>query len=154
MIIVIRYALEQDSCELVKLRIAEQKELHPEADPTPDKVKAIEKWICQSIGNVNTLILVNEIEGKIVATCTFVMEHNIPGLVDNGNYAYMCNVYTVPEQRKRGIMADMIYQGETELKARNVCAVYFDSVSDSMISLSQKMGYVHRTSFYSKDLEN
>lgn len=149
----IRYALEQDSSELVKLRIAEQKELHPEADPTPERVKAIEEWICRSIGNVNTLILVCEIEEKIVATCTFVVEHNIPGLVDNGNYAYMCNVYTVPEQRKHGIMEDMIGQGEAELKMRNVCAVYFDSVSNSMISLSQKMGYVHRTSFYSKDLE-
>ena len=38
------------------------------------------------------------------------------------------------------------------MKARNVCAVYFDSVSGAMISLSQKLGYVHRTSFYSKDL--
>ena len=148
----IRYALEDDAQELVKLRLAEQQELHPDADATPDKVKAIEKWIRESIGNVNTLILVSETDGKIGATCTFVVEHNIPGLVDNGNYAYMCNVYTVPEQRKQGIMADMISQGEVELKARNVCAVYFDSVSASMISLSQKLGYVHRTSFYSKDL--
>ena len=148
----IRYALEKDAPELVKLRLAEQKELHPEADESPDKVKAIENWICQSVGNVNTIILVSETDGKIGATCTFVVEHNIPGLVDNGSYAYMCNVYTVPEQRKQGIMGDMIGQGETELKARNVCAVYFDSVSSAMISLSQKLGYIHRTSFYSKDL--
>ncbi|MBR4399781.1 MAG: GNAT family N-acetyltransferase [Aeriscardovia sp.] len=150
----IRYALEQDAQALVKLRIAEQKELHPQAGADPGKVKAIEKWISESVGNVNVLMLVSEAEGKIGAICTFVIEHNIPGLVDNGNYAYMCNVYTVPEQRKQGIMSDMISQGEIELKARNVCAVYFDSVSPSMISLSQKMGYVHRTSFYSKDLSD
>ena len=148
----IRYALEKDAQELVKLRLDEQKSLHPDAPADPEKVEAIEKWVAQSIGNVNTLILVSENEGKIDATCTFVVEHNIPGLVDNGNYAYMCNVYTVPEKRKQGIMADMISQGEVELRARNVCAVYFDSVSDPMISLSQKLGYVHRTSFYSKDL--
>ena len=148
----IRYALEKDAKELVRLRIEEQKAIHPDASADPEKVEAIEKWISNSIGNVNILMLVSEEEGRIVATCTFAVEHNIPGLVDNGNYAYMCNVYTVPEKRKQGIMADMISQGEVELRARNVCAVYFDSVSEPMISLSQKLGYVHRTSFYSKDL--
>ncbi len=145
----LRQFLAEDINELVNMRISEQTELYD--TPVPEGfARDVREYFLRALTNEDVLCFVALSDtGDIAATCTLTIEHQPPQLVDNGIYAYLCNAYTKPEYRRRGIQRLLTEYALAEIRRHGVCAVYFDSNMDGEIAMAKKLGFVQRTDYYS-----
>lgn len=145
----IRQFLAEDIDELVNMRISEQTEIYDSPVPE-DFVRDVREYFLRALTNEDVLCFVALSDaGDIAATCTLTIEHQPPQLGDNGIYAYLCNAYTKPLYRRRGIQQKLTEYALDEVRKLGVCAVYFDSHMDGETAMAKKLGFVQRTDYYS-----
>lgn len=149
----IRPAVLSDVPTLVRSRLAQQLELYSVGDLDPDDRRRLEErlsgYFARACVDDDALFLVDEEGSAIAAVCGFSIEHQPPQIGDNGVYAYVCDAYTAPGFRRQGRMGRLVRAGTAEMRKRGVSALYFDSISESMIRLCQGLGFEHRHDYYS-----
>lgn len=146
----IRELIKTDIPDMIKMRIAEQQELYGDAIEIKDYFyKELEIYFTEVLSSTYKITLVDVENEVITATCSFNITQQPPQIIDNGCYAYMCNVYTLPAYRRRGKQKHLFDFGMYLLKKLNVSSVYFDSTSENEIAFAIKKGFQRRNDYYS-----
>jgi len=145
-------ARAEDIGELVGMRCREQRELYPGVTPYAEFEADFRRFLRASIGRRRRLILVARQDGRIVATAFFSIERQPPQFVDNGCYAYLCNVYTDEKYRRRGILSDLYRTALPLLRERGVCALYCDTRMAGMERFLLQNGWSSRNDYYTLEL--
>ncbi len=100
----IRHATIEDMDSLLQLRFAFLEEFRNVSQKTEEKLKpALEDFFTANLGGENFAALMGFIGDKPICTAFFTVAAMPPNdQYPNGRVAYVSNVYTVPEYRKKG----------------------------------------------------
>lgn len=139
-----RMARQSDIPQLVELRMLEQEndwkgEYPIDENLKQDTQKAFEERLNQSL-----FVAVAEEDGKIVATAAVIPHLYLPQADEHsGRRAYLCNVFTLQEYRRRGIQIELqafLYQfAKQELHIARLDLHASDG--EAVSNLYQKLGW-------------
>ncbi|MDR2902461.1 MAG: GNAT family N-acetyltransferase [Lactobacillales bacterium] len=107
------YTLAQikDIDELARLRVLQQKDdweeeyIRQDADFEKETAHFLRAHL-----NKDLFVFIKTVSGKIAATCCLQMRVCMPQCVWTGKEGYICNVYTLPEFRKKGFQKELLDQ--------------------------------------------
>ena len=114
-----------DLNQLVTLRCAFLREAVPE-EPVDDPIAdAIRGYFEKSLADGSFSAFIAEATGRIIATSGMVIHHHPPTRRNpTGKIAYIMNMYTLPEFRRRGIATELLKRLAESARAahcRRVC---------------------------------
>ncbi|CAM5223154.1 hypothetical protein UACE39S_06398 [Ureibacillus acetophenoni] len=144
---IIRLAVDRDIHQLIKMRwdftIEHDESKKNESYETFEK--ECQAFLEQAIKGNQWFIWVAEDEGKVASHIFIELIHKVPrpGRVTNP-FAYMTNVYTLPEYRNKGIGSKLLNTINNWIKDNNYEFVIVWP-SDDSINFYKKNGYVHCT---------
>ncbi|SEW18421.1 GNAT family N-acetyltransferase [Chitinophaga arvensicola] len=134
----------KDIPQLVHLRLQFLKEIYPKSDNSKDTVLTdhLRVYLTEHLSKNNYVNWFAEIEGKVVASAGIVF-YNQPPLYHNleGKVAYILNVFTLPEFRRKGIAKALLEKILEEAKARNTGKVSLHTSKDGRL-LYEQFGFV------------
>lgn len=133
-----------DIPQLVHLRLQFLKEIYPKADVSQDDVLKthLREYLTEHLSQNNFVNWFADIEGKVVASAGIVF-YNQPPLYHNleGKVAYILNVYTLPDFRRKGIAKNLLQKLIDEAKTRNTGKVSLHTSDDGRL-LYEQFGFV------------
>lgn len=141
--ICIRRATIKDLKTLIKYRIALFKEMGHIDDVSTEKffIETLERYFTEALPKNEFLSWVVEIDGKIIASSGLVILKKPPTPRNpSGKEAYIMNMYTSPDWRKRGIatrLLEEIFSFLQEFKIKKMSL----HATDIGISVYEKMGF-------------
>lgn len=139
-----RKADVKDIPQLINLRILFLKEMYPNADETLDHrlTEHLSVYLQEHLPKENFVNWFAICNGKAVASAGIVF-YNQPPLYHNleGKVAYILNVYTLPDYRRRGIAKTLLQLVLQEAQDRNTGKVSLHT-SDLGKSLYEKFGFI------------
>jgi len=128
--------------ELSALRIMQQKEDWQEEYRGSDTELFIKTKQCLNIHLNQDLFMFAEVKNEqIIATCGIQFFSTMPQCCDNGQYGYICNVYTKPEYRKQGIQTDLFSFLMNFAKQKNIQRILLSSDNPEAIRIYKKFGF-------------
>jgi ribosomal protein S18 acetylase RimI-like enzyme len=142
--ITFRKATLNDLQQLTELRINFLKEVHPEPDDSRDKLLSdqLQSYFKEHLQTGDFVNWLAEDDDKIIATGG-ISFYSIPPNFFNlsGNRAYILNIYTLPEYRRKGIAKQVFEKLMNEAKARGVTQVSLHASEDGR-PLYQQFGFM------------
>ena len=111
-------------------------------DPLPAELEvSVRRFVCRHMQDNTCLGVVAEDEGRVIADAVIYLFETMPDEVNvRGLTAMLYNVYTLPEYRGRGIMAQML--PEVIRLAREAGAVELKMTAEKKaIPLYERMGF-------------
>lgn len=99
-------------------------------------------YILSGLLDGSLVIFIAEDGGKIIATSGIMFYRHFPnGYTPDGRKAYIGNMYTLPEYRKKGIAAELMRLQLDEAKKRGLTAVSL-SATEAGRPVYEKIGFV------------
>lgn len=92
------------------------------------------------------------INKKIVATCGLQVIDYLPQCNDNGKYGYICNVYTVDENRRQGIQKELLNEVIKFAKEKKLSELSLSTDNKDAIMLYEKVGFYFDSSIMKLEL--
>ena len=136
-----RLAEEKDIDLLCKLRVLEQKEdWGKDFEDKYDLVKQTEIYLNNHL-NKDFFMFVEEVEGKIVATCGLQIIEYLPQCNDNGKQGFICNVFTIDEFRNKGIQTKLLKNVVEFAKKNQISELDLSTDSEIAVSIYKKQGF-------------
>ena len=120
---VIRRAAVDDVEEVTRLRLEFLREIaEAEGRPFPDAVeRGTREYVRRTLASGDLRFWFAEVDGRVVGCCALILFDRPPSFGNpTGLAAYVINVYTVPEFRRRGIASRLLE--ETLRHAREIGA--------------------------------
>lgn len=137
----IKMAINNDIEEICKLRILQQKDdWKEEYIDKFDLYNATKSFIMNHL-NKDLFIFLNIINEKIVATAGIQVIDYLPQCVDNGKLGYICNVYTVYENRRQGLQKELLNEIIKFAKQKNINELSLDADNKNAIMLYKNIGF-------------
>ena len=140
-----RKAVNQDISDLINLRIQQLKD---EGYPETKNIQAdLHEYFLNNMSNNTLLCWVGTFENRIIATAGLCI-YQLPPTFSNpsGKIAYLTNVYTADEYRKKGIASYLIETLLNEAKTRNFSAVRLHA-SQLGQSVYKKLGFIETSGY-------
>jgi GNAT superfamily N-acetyltransferase len=104
-----RLATTLDLDQLVEMRCAFLHEAVPEEPMDPATADVIRQYFERSLANGLFTAFIAEADRRIVATSGMVIHHHPPTRRNpTGKIAYLMNMYTLPEFRRRGMATELL----------------------------------------------
>ncbi len=137
---------------LVSLRLTFLKEVSPLPEQVPTVRAALHDYFATHLAAGDFFAYIAESEGRVIATSGMVIHHHPPALRNpNGRVAYIMNMYTLPELRRRGI-ATALLQKLVELARQKEChRVQLHALAQGK-SIYEKAGFVRAKTAMKLDL--
>ncbi len=140
----IRPAAAADLATVLEFRMAMLEELFgAAAGPMPDSAElrhANERWIAEHFGR-DFFAWIADQDGRSVASAALLWFAHPPGTVNPaGHEAYILNVYTRPEARRRGFARALMDRVVTEARAAGASRIWLRA-SDDGRPLYEAMGF-------------
>lgn len=102
--------------------------------------------------NKTIIVMIAEENGKAVATSSVIFQEYPPSFGNiTGMRAYIANVYTLPEYRKKGISTTLLDLLVDQVKKRNISYIWLWATEEG-VSLYKKYGFDHLTAFETMDI--
>lgn len=145
-----RKATKDDISSLVELR---KRQLIDEGCYKENSIdEELYGYFTDAISNCSLVVWLAEESGRIIATSGVCFFHYPPSYSNpKGLIAYITNVYTGPEFRKRGIASELLNNIMNEISNRGCSVVRLHS-SDQGRAMYEKMGFVSADDFMVKKL--
>jgi len=130
---------------LVNFRLRFLNELynHPEDDETEIVKKSLQEYFFKAIPSNDFIAWLAEYNGQVISTSGMVvwqMPARYHGL-ESGRLAYILNMYTIPEARRKGICTQLLNELIKEAKSLGLTYVHLHSSEDG-INIYRKVGFV------------
>ncbi len=141
-----KIALYSDISELVKIRMLDQLELRSVLNNEDKDFKKLEeqtkKCLIKRL-NKDLFGFVIKKDNKIVATAFIIIQEYLPEESNlTGIRAYLCNVYTVKEERKKGLQKLLFNKIVSFVKAKGIGNIDLHATPmKSVFDMYKKMGY-------------
>ncbi len=121
----IRHATIEDMKSLLQLRFAFLEEFRNVSQETEEKLKpALEDFFTTNLGSENFAALMGFVDDKPICTAFFTVAAMPPNdQYPNGRVAYVSNVYTAPEHRKKGYAKQLMEKLVQTACEMNVTAI-------------------------------
>lgn len=137
----IRIATNSDIEKICELRMLQQKDDWKEEYVDKfDLYNSTKKFMINHLNN-DLYIFINIIDENIVATCGIQIIDLLPQCNDNGKEGYICNVYTVPNNRRQGLQKDLLSEVIELAKEKKVYKLNLDTDNKDAIMLYKKVGF-------------
>lgn len=133
---------KEDIEELSKLRILQQKDDWQEEYPNKDEELYVntKKYLEEHLNN-DIFVFIERQDDKIVATCGIQIIQYMPQCVESGLEAYICDVFTLKEYRRKGIQTRLIDECLNFSKDRGLIKIRISTDSEDGMSLYKKFGF-------------
>lgn len=129
--------------ELVSLRLTVLRaaNLLPEDQPLPELLRSTRKFYAEALPSGSHVILLAEANGEVLG-CGAVSFYAVAPTCDNpdGRRAYIMNMYTRPDMRRRGIAAHVLSELLERVRQRGVRVVTLEA-TDAGRPLYQSAGF-------------
>lgn len=136
-----RLANKNDIDKIAILRVKEQKEdWNNEYEDKYDLVNTTKLYLEKHLNN-DIYVFIEENNDDIIATCCLQIIEYLPQCNDNGKQGFICNVYTEPKYRKKGVQTKLLNEVIEYSKKINLCELDLSTDSDVAISLYKKFGF-------------
>lgn len=139
-----RMATGLDIPQLVELRMLEQENDWKDQYPITQEFKDITKDFFEKNLVKNLYVFVAEENKKIIATAAIMPHQYLPQADEfTGKRGYLCNVYTLPEYRRRGIQKELFVQLK-DFSKRVLKIARIDlhaTLSPEVFSMYEKIGF-------------
>ena len=146
-------AIKDDIDKIALLRIKEQKEdWKEEYEDKYDLVNTTKVYLEKHLNN-DIYVFIEEDNGNIIATCCLQIIEYLPQCNDNGKQGFVCNVYTEPEYRKKGVQTKLLNEVIEYAKENNLCELDLSTDSEVAISLYKKLGFEFDSLAMKKELK-
>lgn len=146
-------AIKDDIDKIALLRIKEQKEdWKEEYEDKYDLVNTTKLYLEKHLNN-DIYVFIEEDNGNIIATCCLQIIEYLPQCNDNGKQEFVCNVYTEPEYRKKGVQTKLLNEVIEYAKENNLCELDLSTDSEVAISLYKKLGFEFDSLAMKKELK-
>lgn len=133
-----RKAEKNDIAKIVDLRVSL---LVEEAVFEPTNIEDDLREYFSNELNKSTIVMLAEDNGKIVSTSSVIFQQFPPTFNNKqGLRAYVNNVYTVPEYRRKGISTMLLNKLVKEVKARNISYIWLWATEEG-VHLYKKYGF-------------
>lgn len=149
---VCRMANFDDIQELANLRVLQQIDDWCSSDIDSEKLKEKTIKYLEDHLDSDLLIFVKVINGNIVATCGLQILNLLPQHNDNGKCGFICNVYTLPEYRRKGHQKDLFKIVIEYAKANCFDELKLESDSEIAIKLYKSCGFKKDNMTYIQEL--
>lgn len=148
----IKIAKNTDIEEICKLRILQQKDDWKEEYVDKfDLYNSTKKFMLNHL-NKDLYIFLKIINEKIVATCGLQVIDCLLQCNDNGKYGYICNVYTVDENRRQGIQKELLNEVIKFAKEKKLSELSLSTDNKDAIMLYEKVGFYFDSSIMKSEL--
>ena len=136
-----RLAIKEDIDKIAILRVKEQKEdWKNEYEDKYDLVNTTKLYLEKHLNN-DIYVFIEENNDDIIATCCLQIIEYLPQCNDNGKQGFICNVYTEPKYRKKGVQTKLLNEVIEYAKENNLCELDLSTDSEVAISLYKKFGF-------------
>ena len=136
-----RLAIKEDIDKIAILRVKEQKEdWKNEYEDKYDLVNTTKLYLEKHLNN-DIYVFIEENNDDIIATCCLQIIVYLPQCNDNGKQGFICNVYTEPKYRKKGVQTKLLNEVIEYAKENNLCELDLSTDSEVAISLYKKFGF-------------
>lgn len=143
-----RKATTEDIDKIIELRI---KLLIEEAASTPSDIRVELREYFLAELNHSIVVMLAEYNDKVIATSSVVFQQYPPSFSNkHGLRAYITNVYTIPEYRRKGINTILLDKLVEEIRARNVSYIWLWATEQGT-HLYTKYGFKKLTTFSTMD---
>lgn len=127
--------------ELAKLRILQQKdEWQNEYEDEMNLYEKTKEYLNKHL-NKDIYFFITKNNDKIIATCGIQIIQYLPQCNDNGLMGYICDVFTLPEHRKKGIQTKMLKECIEFAKKKEVKMIQLSTDNPDAISIYKKIGF-------------
>ncbi len=143
-----RKATEEDIDSIIELRI---NLLIEEGATEPTNIESQLKEYFLSELNETIVVMLAEEEGEAVATSSVIFQKYPPSFSNReGMRAYVANVYTAPEYRRKGISTLLLDKLVEEVKERGISYIWLWATEQG-VSMYKKYGFKDLTAFTTMD---
>jgi ribosomal protein S18 acetylase RimI-like enzyme len=102
-----------------------------------------------SLSDKSLVVWVADDDGVVVSTVCFCLCRLAPRFENpSGLVAYMTNVFTIPNYRRRGIVSKLVSQAQDDLKAQGIRKILLHS-SDMAKPMYEGLGFVEGKNYMS-----
>ncbi len=145
---VYKKATVEDIDSIIDMRV---KLLIEEAAATPTNITTELREYFLTQLNKTIVVMLAEENGKAVATSSVVFQQYPPSFSNKqGMRAYVTNVYTLPEYRRKGINTALLDKLVEEVKSRNISYIWLWATEQGK-QLYKKYGFKDLTTFATMD---
>ena len=125
-----------------RIRFVNEFFAHPDDDETETLREELQAYFSRAIASGEFIAWIAECRGQVVGTGGMVIWQIPPryGLV-SGRLGYILNMYTVPEERKKGICTRLLNELIKEAKALGLTYLHLNA-SDDGASIYKRAGFV------------
>ena len=143
-----RKATKEDIDNIIEMRI---NLLTEEAAAMPINIETELKGYFVAELDKTIVVMLAEENGKLVATSSVIFQQYPPSFSNiQGMRAYVTNVYTVPEYRRKGINTILLNKLVDEVKARDISYIWLWATEQGK-QLYKKFGFQDLTTFATMD---
>ncbi|UCG92877.1 MAG: GNAT family N-acetyltransferase [candidate division WOR-3 bacterium] len=140
-----RRATVDDIEVLVDFRVRFLNELykHPDDDETAIIRKSLREYFSKAIPSGDFIAWFAEYDGKVIATSGMVI-WRVPARyhgVESGRLGYILNMYTIPEDRRKGICTQLLKELMREAKSLGLKYLHLHASEDG-VNIYRKAGFV------------
>lgn len=127
--------------QLIGLRVYQQMDDWGEHFQDGDKLAAKTRTYLLEHLNKDLYMFVEEHNGGVIATCGLSVIKLLPQCNDNGKYGYVCNVYTMPSYRRKGIATKLLNECIEFARKNGLSELNLDSDSPNAVLMYEKAGF-------------
>jgi GNAT superfamily N-acetyltransferase len=144
-LLTIRQAGIEDMEEVIRLRMAFLKDVHPEVEEPTGLLEATRRYVNEKLPAGEFLVWFAEDNEQIVGTGGLVFWHRPPSLHYRADsQAYVINMYTLPERRREGIATLLLQNMIDYVKSTPVRRIGLHTTEMGR-SVYEKLGFVDST---------
>lgn len=149
-----KIASNENIDEICSLRIFQQEEIKILNFTDNEKTNLFEetKEFLKEHLNKDVIFFIEVIDKKIVATCGIQIINYMPKFMKNGITGYICDVYTLPDYRKKGIQRNLINLTVEFAKEKNVTKLELYTSNEDMVNIYKNLGFSIENYIMYKDI--
>ena len=139
----IEMANNEDIEELSKLRILQQKDdWKKEYEDKTNLYEKTRRYLNKHL-NKDIYFFIVKKDNKIIAKCGIQIIEYLPQCNDNGLTGYICDVFTIPEYRRKGFQTKLLKECIEFARKKEVKMIQLSTDNPEAISIYKKMSFKH-----------
>lgn len=150
-----RMAQNEDIEQLSKLRILQQKEDWQEEYPIGkdnEFYEATKNYLTEQLNKQIFFFLEIE-DNQIIAHCGLQIMNYMPQCVTNGREGFLCDVFTLKEDRRKGIQTNLLQESLKFAQKNNLTIIKLETDNPEAIKIYQKLGFTYNNLIMEKIIE-